>query len=200
MTKKGKKILISVLAIIIIGISVAAFKLISDGFNFLTYATENNVEKQLEEILSRESDNNKTISVENIGFKEYGENYLGFFDVTESETDELVIVKYSKVAKLGQNNVLNFSRIIKGDNSVVMMDIADNEEKQYIIFSGVDSKEYTGLNIFDKDDNELLLEIDLKKKDQTIKEEKIAEKYSLFTYETKNNEDIRLELVQKSGE
>ena len=55
MTKKAKIILLSISLGVIMLISVVLFKLASGGFQFLTYVTENYLEVQLEDFLSRDS-------------------------------------------------------------------------------------------------------------------------------------------------
>lgn len=176
-------------------ISVVLFKLASGGFQFLTYATENYLEVQLEDFLSRDSGEGYNENITIIGERDYNNRTLIFY---ESDCQENIIVSYENKGKFGKHNVYNLERIVKSDNSIAMIDIYENNRKKYIILSSLNRDDFDSINIMNKSTNKILEEIDLKnisEEDFNINE--LNEKSVVIEYIPKSNIEIKLELNKK---
>lgn len=178
-------------------ISVVLFKLASGGFQFLTYTTENYLEVQLEDFLSRDSGQGYNENITIIGERDYNNRTLIFY---EADCQENIIVSYENKGKFGKYNVYNLERIVKSDNSIAMIDIYENNRKKYIILSSLNRDDFDSINIVNKSTNKILEEIDLKnisEEDFNINE--LNEKSVVIEYIPKSNIEIKLELNKKSG-
>ncbi|MBM6839842.1 hypothetical protein H9X77_16910, partial [Clostridium saudiense] len=72
-----------------------------------------------------------------------------------------MIVYYDNINYLGKYRVFRLDRIVKSDNSIVMIDIYDNNRRKYIVLSSLDKDEFSSINIVSKSTNKILEQIDL---------------------------------------
>ena len=191
MAKKRKIILISMSISIILIIIFGVFKLMNGGFMFLTYATDNYLEIQLEEFLFKESgqDYKDKITIIN--------GTLIFYKIN---TNDNMIVYYENVTELGKYKVFSMDRVIKSDNSIAMIDVYDNNRRKYIILSSLDKDEFTSINIVSTTTNKILEQIELEKSSEDeFKIEELDDKSIMLEYIPKANVELKLELNKKSG-
>ncbi|MBC5628387.1 hypothetical protein H8S20_05700 [Clostridium sp. NSJ-6] len=197
MAKKRKIILISMSISIILIIIFGVFKLMNGGFMFLTYATDNYLEIQLEEFLFKESGQDYKDKITIIGEREYDNGTLIFYKIN---TNDNMIVYYENVTELGKYKVFSMDRVIKSDNSIAMIDVYDNNRRKYIILSSLDKDEFTSINIVSTTTNKILEQIELEKSSEDeFKIEELDDKSIMLEYIPKANVELKLELNKKSG-
>ena len=197
MAKKRKIILISMSISIILIIIFGVFKLMNGGFMFLTYATDNYLEIQLEEFLFKESGQDYKDKITIIGEREYDNGTLIFYKIN---TNDNMIVYYENVTELGKYKVFSMDRVIKSDNSIAMIDVYDNNRRKYIILSSLDKDEFTSINIVSTTTNKILEQIELEKSSEDeFKIEELDDKSIMLEYIPQANVELKLELNKKSG-
>lgn len=167
------------------------------GFMFLTYATDNYLEIQLEEFLFKESGQDYKDKITIIGEREYDNGTLIFYKIN---TNDNMIVYYENVTELGKYKVFSMDRVIKSDNSIAMIDVYDNNRRKYIILSSLDKDEFTSINIVSTTTNKILEQIELEKSSEDeFKIEELDDKSIMLEYIPKANVELKLELNKKSG-
>lgn len=197
MAKKRKIILISISISIILIIIFGVFKLMNGGFMFLTYATDNYLEIQLEEFLFKESGQDYKDKITIIGEREYDNGTLIFYKINNNDN---MIVYYQNVTELGKYKVFSMDRVVKSDNSIAMIDVYDNNRRKYIILSSLDKDEFTSINIVSTTTNKILEQIELEKSSEDeFKIEELDDKSIMLEYIPKANVELKLELNKKSG-
>lgn len=197
MAKKRKIILLSISISIVLLVIFVVFKLINYGFMFSTYATENYLEIQLEEFLFKQSGQDYKDKITTIGKHEYDDSTLIFYEIN---TNENMIVYYDNINYLGKYRVFRLDRIVKSDNSIVMIDIYDNNRRKYIILSSLDKDEFSSINIVSKSTNKILEQIDLENiSEYEFKVEELDDESIVLEYIPKADVEVKLELNKKSG-
>lgn len=197
MAKKRKIILLSISISIVLLVIFVVFKLINYGFMFSTYATENYLEIQLEEFLFKQSGQDYKDKITTIGKYEYDDSTLIFYEIN---TNENMIVYYDNISYLGKYRVFRLDRIVKSDNSIVMIDIYDNNRRKYIILSSLDKDEFSSINIVSKSTNKILEQIDLENiSEYEFKVEELDDESIVLEYIPKADVEVKLELNKKSG-
>lgn len=197
MAKKRKIILLSISISIVLLVIFVVFKLINYGFMFSTYATENYLEIQLEEFLFKQSGQDYKDKITTIGKYEYDDSTLIFYEIN---TNENMIVYYDNINYLGKYRVFRLDRIVKSDNSIVMIDIYDNNRRKYIILSSLDKDEFSSINIVSKSTNKILEQIDLENiSEYEFKVEELDDESIVLEYIPKADVEVKLELNKKSG-
>lgn len=197
MGKKTKNILIFISLTIIVLIAFIAIKLTNDGFRFFNYATENYLEIQLQDFLSKESGQDYKNKIFTIGQREYAGCTLMFYKADDYEN---IIVDYENKGSFGKHKIFNLERIIKSKNSISMIDIYDNNKRKYVILSGLDREEFSSINIISKKTDKILEQIDLgnlPKDEFNIAE--LSSNSIVLEYTPKSDIEIKLELNKKSG-
>lgn len=197
MAKKRKIILLSISISIVLLVIFVVFKLINYGFMFSTYATENYLEIQLEEFLFKQSGQDYKDKITTIGKYEYDDSTLIFYEIN---TNENMIVYYDNINYLGKYRVFRLDRIVKSDNSIVMIDIYDNNRRKYIVLSSLDKDEFSSINIVSKSTNKILEQIDLENiSEYEFKVEELDDESIVLEYIPKADVEVKLELNKKSG-
>lgn len=197
MAKKRKIILLSISISIVLLVIFVVFKLINYGFMFSTYATENYLEIQLEEFLFKQSGQDYKDKITTIGKHEYDDSTLIFYEIN---TNENMIVYYDNINYLGKYRVFRLDRIVKSDNSIVMIDIYDNNRRKYIVLSSLDKDEFSSINIVSKSTNKILEQIDLENiSEYEFKVEELDDESIVLEYIPKADVEVKLELNKKSG-
>ena len=101
---------------------------------------------------------------------------------------------------LGAHKIYNLKRIVKGDNSVAMIAINDGNRNKCIILSALDNKEYSSINILNKNTDELLDKISLEENELGKYEVKdLGNNLRVLEYVPKAYVDMKLEVIKKSG-
>lgn len=197
MAKKRNIILISISIFIILLIILVVFKFLNSGFMFLTYATDNYLEIQLEEFLFKESGQDYKDKITTIGDREYDNGTLIFYKINANDN---IIVHYENITELGKYKLFSMDRVVKSDNSIAMIDVYDNNRRKYIILSSLDKDEFTSINIVSKTTNKILEQIELEKSSENeLKIEELDDKSIVLEYIPQANVELKLELNKKSG-
>ena len=197
MAKKRNIILISISIFIILLIILVVFKFLNSGFMFLTYATDNYLEIQLEEFLFKESGQDYKDKITTIGDREYDNGTLIFYKINANDN---IIVHYENITELGKYKLFSMDRVVKSDNSITMIDVYDNNRRKYIILSSLDKDEFTSINIVSKTTNKILEQIELEKSSENeLKIEELDDKSIVLEYIPQANVELKLELNKKSG-
>lgn len=197
MAKKRNIILISISIFIILLIILVVFKFLNSGFMFLTYATDNYLEIQLEEFLFKESGQDYKDKITTIGDREYDNGTLIFYKINANDN---IIVYYENITELGKYKLFSMDRVVKSDNSIAMIDVYDNNRRKYIILSSLDKDEFTSINIVSKTTNKILEQIELEKSSENeLKIEELDDKSIVLEYIPQANVELKLELNKKSG-
>ena len=197
MAKKRNIILISISIFIILLIILVVFKFLNSGFMFLTYATDNYLEIQLEEFLFKESGQDYKDKITTIGDREYDNGTLIFYKINANDN---IIVHYENITELGKYKLFSMDRVVKSDNSIAMIDVYDNNRRKYIILSSLDKDEFTSINIVSTTTNKILEQIELEKSSEDeFKIEELDDKSIMLEYIPKANVELKLELNKKSG-
>lgn len=200
MSKNTKRVLLIVAVLVVLLIGGLIFKLIKDGFSILTYTTDNLLINQLEDIISEEEGQDYKDNLTSLGDKEFDGGYLSFYKINNSENNEYLIVEYEKKGNLGAHKIYNLKRIVKGDNSVAMIAINDGNRNKCIILSALDNKEYSSINILNKNTDELLDKISLEENELGKYEVKdLGNNLRVLEYIPKAYVDMKLEVIKKSG-
>lgn len=200
MSKNTKRVVLITVILVMLLIGGLILKLMKDGFSILTYATDNLLVNQLEDIISEEEGQDYEGDLTSLGDKEFDGGYLVFYKINNSKNGEYIIAEYEKKGNLGSHKVLNLKRIVKGDNSVVMIEINDGNRNKCIILSALDNEEYSAINILNKDTDEILDEIILE--DEEIKNYEIKDlgnEVIVIEYIPKAYVDMKLEVLKRSG-
>lgn len=200
MSKNTKRVLLIVAVLVVLLIGGLIFKLIKDGFSILTYTTDNLLINQLEDIISEEEGQDYKDNLTSLGDKEFDGGYLYFYKINNSENNEYLIVEYVEKGNLGAHKIYNLKRIVKGDNSVAMIAINDGNRNKCIILSALDNKEYSSINILNKNTDELLDKISLEENELGKYEVKdLGNNLRVLEYVPKAYVDMKLEVIKKSG-
>lgn len=200
MSKNTKRVLLIVAVLVVLLIGGLIFKLIKDGFSILTYTTDNLLINQLEDIISEEEGQDYKDNLTSLGDKEFDGGYLSFYKINNSENNEYLIVEYVEKGNLGAHKIYNLKRIVKGDNSVAMIAINDGNRNKCIILSALDNKEYSSINILNKNTDEILDKISLEENELGKYEVKdLGNNLRVLEYIPKAYVDMKLEVIKKSG-
>lgn len=200
MSKNTKRVLLIVAVLVVLLIGGLIFKLIKDGFSILTYTTDNLLINQLEDIISEEEGQDYKDNLTSLGDKEFDGGYLYFYKINNSENNEYLIVEYVEKGNLGAHKIYNLKRIVKGDNSVAMIAINDGNRNKCIILSALDNKEYSSINILNKNTDEILDKISLEENELGKYEVKdLGNNLRVLEYVPKAYVDMKLEVIKKSG-
>lgn len=200
MSKNTKRVLLIVAVLVVLLIGGLIFKLIKDGFSILTYTTDNLLINQLEDIISEEEGQDYKDNLTSLGDKEFDGGYLYFYKINNSENNEYLIVEYVEKGNLGAHKIYNLKRIVKGDNSVAMIAINDGNRNKCIILSALDNKEYSSINILNKNTDEILDKISLEENELGKYEVKdLGNNLRVLEYIPKAYVDMKLEVIKKSG-
>ena len=200
MSKNTKRVLLIVAVLVVLLIGGLIFKLIKDGFSILTYTTDNLLINQLEDIISEEEGQDYKDNLTSLGDKEFDGGYLYFYKINNSENNEYLIVEYVEKGNLVAHKIYNLKRIVKGDNSVAMIAINDGNRNKCIILSALDNKEYSSINILNKNTDEILDKISLEENELGKYEVKdLGNNLRVLEYIPKAYVDMKLEVIKKSG-
>ena len=133
MRKKTKSILLVIIIILILIIGAIVLNLYNKGFKFYTYTTENYIVEQIEGIIGIDDGKNYKGKVEELSIKEINGSYLGFFCIKDSGENQYAIAKYKECFNLGSHKVLNLDKIIKGNNSVAMLELSEENNNEEVL-------------------------------------------------------------------
>ena len=183
MKKRTKQILFVIIIVLILIIGVIVLNLYNKGFKFYTYTTENYITEQIEGIIGIDDGKNYSGKIEELSIKEMDDSYLGFFCIKDNNENQCVIAKYKECFNLGSHIVLNLDKIIKGSNSVTMVELSEENNNDFLILISKDEDKYESLNIVSMNNEEIL-------KDNIY----------LLQYKADAYKEIGIELVKKSEE
>ncbi|CAM2077199.1 MAG: hypothetical protein IJ086_09525 [Clostridium sp.] len=201
MKKRTKQILFVIIIVLILIIGVIVLNLYNKGFKFYTYTTENYITEQIEGIIGIDDGKNYSGKIEELSIKEMDDSYLGFFCIKDNNENQCVIAKYKECFNLGSHIVLNLDKIIKGSNSVTMVELSEENNNDFLILISKDEDKYESLNIVSMNNEEILDNIILT--DEGIKEfggELLKDNIYLLQYKADAYKEIGIELVKKSEE
>ena len=201
MRKKTKQILIVIIIAIILIVGFTVLNLYNKGFKFYTYTTENYIMEQIEGIMEIDNGQDCSGKIEELSIKDMNDSYLGFFSIKNNNENQCVIAKYKKCFNLGNHKVLNVNKVIKGSNSVAMVNLAEENNNDFIILISSDKDKYESLNIVSLNNEEVLDNIILT--DEGIAEfggEVLKDNVYLLKYTADEYKEIGIELVNKSEE
>ncbi|WP_297714443.1 hypothetical protein [Clostridium sp.] len=199
MRKKIKQILIVIIIALILIIGFIVLNLYNKGFKFYTYTTENYIKDQIEGIIEIDNGQDYSGKIEELSIKDMNSSYLGFFYIKDNNENQCVIAKYKECFNLGSHTVLNLDKVIKGSNSVAMVDLSEDNNNDLLILISADEDKYESLNIVSLNDEEVLDNITLT--DEGIKEfggELLKDNIYLLQYKADEYKEIGIELVKKS--
>ena len=201
MKKKTKQILFVIIFALILTIGFIVLNLYNKGFKFYTYVTENYIMEQIEGIVGIDDGKNYRGKIEELSIKDIEGSYLGFFSIKDNNENQCVIAKYKECFNLGSHTVLNLDKVIKGSNSVAMVELAEENNSDFLILVSNDEDKYESLNIISLNNEEVLDNITLT--DEGIKEfggEILKDNIYLLQYKADEYKEFGIELVKKSEE
>ncbi|MDU4882120.1 hypothetical protein [uncultured Clostridium sp.] len=201
MKKKTKQILFVIIIALILTIGFIVLNLYNKGFKFYTYVTENYIMEQIEGIIGIDDGKNYRGKIEELSIKDIGGSYLGFFSIKDNNENQCVIAKYKECFNLGSHTVLNLDKVIKGSNSVAMVELSEENNNDFLILVSNDEDKYESLNIISLNNEEVLDNITLT--DEGIKEfggELLKDNIYLLQYKADEYKEFGIELVKKSEE
>ena len=201
MRKKTKQILIVIIIALILIVGFTVLNLYNKGFKFYTYTTENYIMEQIEGIMERDNGQDYSGKIEELSIKDMNDSYLGFFSIKNNNENQCVIAKYKECFNLGSHTVLNLDKVIKGSNSVAMVNLDEENNNDFLILVSNDEDKYESLNIISLNNEEVLDNITLT--DEGIKEfggELLKDNIYLLQYKADEYKEIGIELVKKSEE
>lgn len=201
MKKKTKQILFVIIIALILTIGFIVLNLYNKGFKFYTYVTENYIMEQIEGIIGIDDGKNYRGKIEELSIKDIEGSYLGFFSIKDNNENQCVIAKYKECFNLGSHTVLNLDKVIKGSNSVAMVELSEENNNDFLILVSNDEDKYESLNIISLNNEEVLDNITLT--DEGIKEfggELLKDNIYLLQYKADEYKEIGIELVKKSEE
>ena len=200
MRKKTKSILLIIIIILVLMIGAIVLNLYNKGFKLYIYTTENYIVEQIEGIIGIDDGKNYKGKVEELSIKEINGSYLGFFCIKDSGENQYAIAKYKECFNLGSHKVLNLDKIIKGSNSVAMLELSEENNNEFVILISSDADKYEGLNIVSLNNNEEVLEnIELTTEGmESFGGELLKDNVYLLTYKADEYKEIGIELVKKS--
>lgn len=201
MRKKTKQILIVIIIALILIVGFIVLNLYNKGFKFYTYTTENYIMDQIEGIIEIDNGQDYSGKIEELSIKDMNNSYLGFFSIKDNDENQCVIAKYKKCFNLGSHRVLNLDKVIKGSNSVAMVNLAEENSNDFVILISTDEDKYESLNIVSLNNEKVLDNIILT--DEGIAEfggELLKDNVYLLQYTADEYKDIGIELVKKSEE
>ncbi|MDO5779778.1 MAG: hypothetical protein Q4Q02_04555 [Clostridium sp.] len=201
MRKKTKKILIIMLIALILIVGFIVLNLYNKGFKFYTYTTENYIMEQIEGIIEIDNGQDYSGKIEELSIKDMNGSYLVFLSIKDSNEKQCVIAKYKECFNLGSHRVLNLEKVIKGSNSVAMVNLAEENNNDFLILISTDEDKYESLNIVSLNNEEVLDNIILT--DEGIAEfggEVLKDNVYLLQYTADEYKEIGIELVKKSEE
>ena len=198
MRKKTKQILIVIIIALILIVGFTVLNLYNKGFKFYTYTTEN---YKIEGIMEIDNGQDYSGKIEELSIKDMNDSYLGFFSIKNNNENQCVIAKYKECFNLGSHTVLNLDKVIKGSNSVAMVNLDEENNNDFLILVSNDEDKYESLNIISLNNEEVLDNITLT--DEGIKEfggELLKDNIYLLQYKADEYKEIGIELVKKSEE
>lgn len=201
MKKKTKQILFVIIIALILTIGFIVLNLYNKGFKFYTYVTENYIMEQIEGIVGIDDGKNYRGKIEELSIKDIEGSYLGFFSIKDNNENQCVIAKYKECFNLGSHTVLNLDKVIKGSNSVAMVELSEENNNDFLILVSNDEDKYESLNIISLNNEEVLDNITLT--DEGIKEfggELLKDNIYLLQYKADEYKEFGIELVKKSEE
>lgn len=201
MKKKTKQILFVIIIALILTIGFIVLNLYNKGFKFYTYVTENYIMEQIEGIVGIDDGKNYRGKIEELSIKDIEGSYLGFFSIKDNNENQCVIAKYKECFNLGSHTVLNLDKVIKGSNSVAMVELSEENNSDFLILVSNDEDKYESLNIISLNNEEVLDNITLT--DEGIKEfggEILKDNIYLLQYKADEYKEFGIELVKKSEE
>ncbi|MDU5261860.1 MAG: hypothetical protein E6176_05450 [Clostridium celatum] len=201
MKKKTKQILFVIIIALILTIGFIVLNLYNKGFKFYTYVTENYIMEQIEGIIGIDDGKNYRGKIEELSIKDIEGSYLGFFSIKDNNENQCVIAKYKECFNLGSHTVLNLDKVIKGSNSVAMVELSEENNNDFLILVSNDEDKYESLNIISLNNEEVLDNITLT--DEGIKEfggELLKDNIYLLQYKADEYKEFGIELVKKSEE
>ena len=201
MKKKTKQILFLIIFVLILIVGVIVLNLYNKGFKFYTYTTENYITKQIEGIMGIDDGKNYSGKIETLSIEDIDGSYLGFFCIKDNNENQCIIAKYKECFNLGRHRLLNLDKVIKGSNSVSMVDLSEENNNDFLILISKDEDKYESLNIVSLNNEEVLDNIILT--DEGIEEfggELLKDNIYLLQYKADEYEEIGIELVKKSEE
>ena len=201
MKKKTKQILFVIIIALILTIGFIVLNLYNKGFKFYTYVTENYIMEQIEGIIGIDDGKNYRGKIEELSIKDIEGSYLGFFSIKDNNENQCVIAKYKECFNLGSHTVLNLDKVIKGSNSVAMVELSEENNNDFLILVSNDEDKYESLNIISLNNEEVLDNITLT--DKGIKEfggELLKDNIYLLQYKADEYKEFGIELVKKSEE
>ena len=201
MKKKTKQILFVIIIALILTIGFIVLNLYNKGFKFYTYVTENYIMEQIEGIIGIDDGKNYRGKIEELSIKDIEGSYLGFFSIKNNNENQCVIAKYKECFNLGSHTVLNLDKVIKGSNSVAMVELSEENNNDFLILVSNDEDKYESLNIISLNNEEVLDNITLT--DEGIKEfggELLKDNIYLLQYKADEYKEFGIELVKKSEE
>lgn len=201
MKKKTKQILFVIIIALILTIGFIVLNLYNKGFKFYTYVTENYIMEQIEGIIGIDDGKNYRGKIEELSIKDIGGSYLGFFSIKDNNENQCVIAKYKECFNLGSHTVLNLDKVIKGSNSVAMVELSEENNSDFLILVSNDEDKYESLNIISLNNEEVLDNITLT--DEGIKEfggDLLKDNIYLLQYKADEYKEFGIELVKKSEE
>ncbi|WP_370830536.1 hypothetical protein [Clostridium sp.] len=201
MKKKTKQILFVIIIALILTIGFIVLNLYNKGFKFYTYVTENYIMEQIEGIVGIDDGKNYRGKIEELSIKDIEGSYLGFFSIKDNNENQCVIAKYKECFNLGSHTVLNLDKVIKGSNSVAMVELSEENNSDFLILVSNDEDKYESLNIISLNNEEVLDNITLT--DEGIKEfggDLLKDNIYLLQYKADEYKEFGIELVKKSEE
>lgn len=201
MKKKTKQILFVIIIALILTIGFIVLNLYNKGFKFYTYVTENYIMEQIEGIIGIDDGKNYRGKIEELSIKDIEGSYLVFFSIKDNNENQCVIAKYKECFNLGSHTVLNLDKVIKGSNSVAMVELSEENNNDFLILVSNDEDKYESLNIISLNNEEVLDNITLT--DEGIKEfggELLKDNIYLLQYKADEYKEFGIELVKKSEE
>ena len=201
MKKKTKQILFVIIIALILIVGFTVLNLYNKGFKFYTYTTENYIMEQIEGIMEIDDGKNYSGKIEELSIKDIEGSYLGFFSIKDNNENQCVIAKYKECFNLGSHTVLNLDKVIKGSNSVAMVELSEENNNDFLILVSNDEDKYESLNIISLNNEEVLDNITLT--DEGIKEfggELLKDNIYLLQYKADEYKEFGIELVKKSEE
>lgn len=199
MKKNIRVIILGVSVVLLILIGMLIYNLYNKGFKFYTYSTDNLLLEQIEGIMKIDTGENYNNKINKLDIKNINEQYIGLFYIDGEEDGQCLIAKYSEKFNLGKNKVLNLDKVIKSSNSVVMLDLSSETNKEYIILISNKDDKYEEVNIVTSSSGEIIDNIELSDEGmQEVNGEKIDDYIYYIKYEPEIQGNIGIELVKKS--
>ena len=157
--------------------------------------------EQIEGIMEIDNGQDYSGKIEELSIKDMNDSYLGFFSIKNNNENQCVIAKYKECFNLGSHTVLNLDKVIKGSNSVAMVNLDEENNNDFLILVSNDEDKYESLNIISLNNEEVLDNITLT--DEGIAEfggELLKDNIYLLQYKADEYKEIGIELVKKSEE